>query len=157
MMLTNYDLHDIYWSIVLMRSDSSEHDRAVVSAIKCTVDAEQEDNTIESNKIRNILSEIKELKNFEKWQWIYTQNVYTYGIKIIKDEFAYQILSDILGELLTCLNEPNGQQAYDLKDAIHNVPIILAEENKHMKKNIAREILPYRNKWNKCFLKKLIK
>lgn len=157
MLLTNYDFYDIYWSIVLMRSDGLGYDYAVSKAIKDTIDAEQKDNIVEFNKIRSVLSDIQELKEYKKWQWILTKNVYTYGVKIIKDDFAYQILSAMFEELLDSLKEPNEERINDLKIALHNIPIILADERKRIKRHIAREISFYRNKWNKHFLEKLIK
>jgi hypothetical protein len=140
-----------------MRSDGLGYDYAVSKAIKDTIDAEQKDNIVEFNKIRSVLSDIQELKEYKKWQWILTKNVYTYGVKIIKDDFAYQILSAMFEELLDSLKEPNEERINDLKIALHNIPIILADERKRIKKHIAREISFYRNKWNKHFLEKLIK
>ncbi|MBP3555129.1 MAG: hypothetical protein J6K63_05740 [Clostridia bacterium] len=157
MLLTNYDFYDIYWSIVLMRSDGLGYDYAVSKAIKDTIDAEQKDNIVEFNKIRSVLSDIQELKEYEKWRWILTKNVYTYGVKIIKDDFAYQVLSAMFEELLDSLKEPNEERINDLKIALHNIPIILADEHKRVKKRITREISSYRNKWNKYFLKNLVK
>ena len=140
-----------------MRSNSLKYDYAVSKAIKDVIDTKQKDNTVEMNIIRNILSEVNELKEYEEWQWIQIKNVYTYGVKVIKDNFAYQILSTIFDELLSCLKESNEDRIYDLKDALHNIPIILVEDGKQIKKHIAREIACYRNKWNKDFLKKLLK
>lgn len=157
MLLTNYDFYDIYWSIVLMRSDGAGYDYAVTKAIKKTIDAEQVDNVVEFNRIRSVLSDITELNEYKKWEWRLTQNVYTYGVKVIKNEFSYQILSAMFEELLDCLKEPEEEQINDLKDALHNIPIILAEERKHTKKHIVREIARYRVKWNKYFLKNLLK
>ena len=157
MLLTNYDFYDIYWSIVLMRSNGSEYDYVVSKTIKDAIDIRQKDNVVETNTIRTFLSEIDELTEYEEWQWIHTKNVYTYGEKIIKDDFAYQILSAMFEELLRCLKDPDEDRIYDLKDAMHNIPVILAEGNKHGKKQIARVICFYRNKWDKHFLKRLIK
>ena len=157
MLLTNYDFHDIYWSIVLMRSNGLKYDYAVSKALKDVIDTKQKDNVVEMNTIRNILSKVNELKEYEEWQWIQTKNVYTYGVKIIKDDFAYQILSVMFEELLSCLKEPNEDRIYDLKDALHNIPVILAEGNKHSQKRIAHEISRYRSKWDKHFLKNLVK
>ena len=157
MLLTNYDFYDIYWSIVLMHSDASAYDYAVSKAIKDTIDADQADNIVEFNKIRNALSDIKALEVYKKWNWVFTQNIYTYGIKVIKDIFAYQILSAMFEELLTCLKEPDEARINDLKIAMHNIPIILADENKHIKTRIVREIKCYRRKWNHCFLKNAMK
>ena len=153
MLLTNYDFYDIYWSIVLMRSDGLGDGYPVAKAIKDTIDAKQVDNVIEFNKIRSVLSNITELNEYKKWEWRFVKNVYTYGVEVVKDEFSYQILSAMFEELLNCLKEPNEEQINDLKDALHNIPIILAEEKKHIKKHIVREIAHYRAKWNKYFLK----
>ena len=71
--------------------------------------------------------------------------------------FSVEPNSDMFEELLSCLKESNESRSYDLKDALHNIPVILAEGDKHSKKRIAREISFYRSKWNKHFLKSLIK
>ena len=154
MLLTNYDFYDIYWSIVLISSDGLEYDYAVSKAIKDTIDAEPKDGAVEVNIIRRALSGIKELENYKKWQWIFTKNVYTYGVEVIREDVAYQILSAIFQELLICLEAPNEDQINDFKVAVHKIPIILANRDKYWKKHIAHEIHSYRNKWNKQFLKK---
>lgn len=157
MLLTNFDFYDIYWSIVLMHSDGLGYDYTVAKAIKDTIDAEQIDNVVEINRIRSVLSNITELNEYKQWEWRFVKNVYTYGIKVVKDESSYQILSAMFEELLNCLKEPDEEQTNDLKDALHNIPIILAEERKHKKRIIVREIARYRSKWNKYFLKNLLK
>ena len=73
MLLTNFDFYDMYWSIVLLGPD----DHATVQAIKDTIDAEQNDNVVATNRIRHALSNVEHLKEAQKWQWIYTNNVYT--------------------------------------------------------------------------------
>ena len=151
MLLTNFDFYDMYWSIVLLGPD----DHATVQAIKDTIDAEQNDNVVATNRIRHALSNVEHLKEAQKWQWIYTNNVYTYGLKIMKDEFAYQVLSALFDELLDCLHESNQERLNDLK-SLHVIPIILAEGDRHAKKHLARLIAFYRKKWNKLFLKGLI-
>ena len=157
MLLTNYDFYDIYWSIVLMRSENHEYHYDVTKAIKDVVDAEQKDTIVEFNTIRKALSRVQELKENSRWQWILTENYYTGGIQIIKDDIAYQILSAMLEELLTCLRQQNSTQIYALADALHNIPIILVDNSKHPKRRIAREISSYRSKWNPCFLKDIMK
>lgn len=161
MILTNYDFYDIYWCIVLLRSEfqngiNRDYNHNVIKAIKNTIEAGQKNEIVEINSIRSVLSEIEELHNTDKWNWIHTKNVYTYGVRFIKDDLSYQILSACLDELLCCLTAPNTEQLCDLTDALHNVPIILADQKKHIKKRITREISYYRKKWNKTFLKNLI-
>ena len=158
MLLTNYDCYDIYWSIVLLRADDKfEYDFAVIKAMKDTIDDKQEDNAVEWNIVRNALSKIAELQDDPKWEWIFTKNVYTYGVRIIKAPLPYQILSAAFDEMMTCLKQPVAEQLYDLKDALHNVPIILAEQGKRAEKQILREISNYRKKWNRSFLKSVLK
>ena len=84
------------------------------------------DNLIESNIIRRSIAEIENL-DIELLAWIKTNNIYTYGQKVIKEETAYHILSAGFAELLVCLKDENYKRFEDLADALHNVPIILSE------------------------------
>lgn len=157
MLLTNYDFYDIYWSIVLLRSNRSKYDVDIAKAIKQILDAPQKDNTVESNIIRRALCSIDALNTEEKWQWIEAENVYTYGVSVIKDDLSYQILSASMDEMLLCLENPKDEQLYDLADALHNLPVILANKDRKWKRSVACEIATYRKKWNSSFLKQVMK
>ncbi len=161
MLLTNHDLHDLHAVFLILRAHPSDHgSETAVKAVKEIIDAPQTDNVIPPNILRSGLSSISSLDR-EIWYFIDTPNVYTYGTAIVKDERAYAILSACLAEMLTALAEGNPDRVSDLADALHNIPIILAESQKNrpraVKRNITREIsYSYRSKWNKDFLKTLL-
>ena len=161
MLLTNYDLHDLLAVFVILRAHPSNPGSEVaVKAIKEIIDAPQADNTVPPNVIRSKLSSIPSLDG-DIWYFIDTQNLYTYGTAVIKDEQTYAILSACLAEMLTALAEGSPERVSDLADALHNVPIILAEGKRNrpraVKRDITREIsYCYRSRWNKDFLKDLL-
>ena len=161
MLLTNHDLHDLHAVLVILRTHPSDPgSEAAVKAVKEIIDAPQADNTVPPNVIRSKLSSIPSLDR-DIWYFIDTQNLYTYGTVIIKDERVYAILSVCLSEMLTALSEQNPERVSDLADALHNIPIILAEGKRNrpraVKRDITREIsYCYRSKWNKDFLKALL-
>ena len=161
MLLTNHDLHDLHAVFMILRAHPSGHgNEAAVRAIKEIIDAPQTDNTVPPNILRSGLSAISSLDR-DIWYFIDTQNVYTYGTAVIKDGRTYAILSACLAEMLTVLTEGNSERASDLANALHNVPIILAEGKRNrpraVKRDITREIsYAYRPKWNKDFLREIL-
>ena len=161
MLLTNHDLHDLHAVFVILRAHPSDPgSEAAIKAVKAIIDAPQTDNTVPPNILRSGLSAISSLDR-NVWYFIDTQNLYTYGTSVIKDEQTYAILSACLVEMLTALAEGSPERVSDLADALHNVPIILAEGKRNrpraVKRDITREIsYCYRSKWNKDFLKALL-
>ncbi len=157
MLLTNQDFHDLHAVFVLLRAYPAEETNEIaVRAIQEIIDTPQKDNCIAPNLIRNQLSSISVLDR-EKWYFIDTPNVYTWGTAIVKDERAYAILSVCLDEMLLAMQEGNQDRITDLADALHNVPIILAAGGKTMLRDVKREIsYVYRPKWNGAFLKSLL-
>ncbi len=156
MLLTNYDLYDIYAMFVLIRAyPEDEANAKAVAAVKEVVDAPQAQFG-STNAIRSRLGNIPELDR-GKWLFVDTQNVYTYMPPILRDERAYAILSACLTEMQEAMTVGNTDRVYDLADAIHNIPIILTKGEKDMRTHIKREIsYVYRPKWNKNFLRGLL-
>ena len=156
MYLTPYDLHDIYAGFLLIRACPSDDDNAVaVATVKELVDAERGVFS-RANAVRVCLGRIPDLDR-EKWFFVDTINVYTWMPPVIRDEAVYAILSACLEEMLTALGTGDRDRIYDLADAIHNIPVILAEGKKDRFRAIKREIsYCYRSKWNKDFLKDLL-
>ena len=156
MYLTPYDLHDIYAVLLLIRAYPAHPDNpAVVTTVKEVVDAPT-GNFSRANATRSCLGRIPELDR-EHWFFVDTQNVYTYIPPIIRDETIYAILSACLDEMREALSTGDQARIYDLADAIHNIPIILAEGKKDMLEAVKREIsYVYRSKWNKDFLQALL-
>ena len=156
MYLTPYDLHDIYAVFLLIRACPTDDDNALaIATIKELVDAERGDFS-RANAVRVCLGRIPDLDR-EKWFFIDTMNVYTWMPPVIRDETVYAILSACLAEMLTALRIGDRERIYDLADAIHNIPVILAEGKNDKLRAIKREIsYCYRPKWNRDFLKALL-
>lgn len=156
MLMKNFDFYDIYAVLIQFRfAPSYKHNRIIAVKIKELFDATQKDNTIEANIIRSSLASIQDIDR-ERYGWAFTNNVYTYGHKTIKEEMPYKLLSAGFSELIRCLDEHNEEKFRDLADALHNIPIILTEEKKNFKKTLKTEISFYRQKWHKNFLKDVI-
>ena len=160
MYLTPYDLYDIYAVLLLIRAyPADEANASAVSAVKEVIDAPPTQFS-RANAIRIRLGNISELDR-EKWFFIDTQNVYTWMPPVIRDERVYAILSACMAEMLEAVTLGETERIYDLADALHNIPIILAEGEKGklraVKRDIKREIsYVYRPKWNKDFLRALL-
>ena len=156
MLLTNYDLYDLYAVFLLIRAYPSDQANALaVAAVKEIVDAPQ-GQLGRTNAIRTCLGNIPELDR-EKWFFIDTPNVYTWMPPILKDEKSYAILSACLEEMQKAMRSGNTDRIYDLADALHNIPLILAEGKKDQFRAIKQMIsYAYRPKWNKNFLTGLL-
>ena len=153
MFLTNYDLYDIYAVFVLIRAYPEDKANALaVAAVREVVDAPQ-GQLGRTNAIRSRLGNIPELDR-EKWFFIDTPNVYTWMPPILKDEKSYASLSACLEEMQKAMRAGNTDRIYDLADALHNIPLILAEGKKDQLRVIKQMIsYVYRPKWNKDFLR----
>ncbi len=157
MLLLNYDFFDIYAVLLSFRNDpSNAFNEKIAKKVKTLLDSPQVDNTIESNIIRRSLAKIENF-DIEQFAWIKTNNVYTYGVKVIKEENAYHILSDGFAELLVCLKDKDYNRFEAVADALHNIPIIITENPQNCSKQIKAEISTYRKAWNKSFLKDFIR
>ena len=153
MLLNNYDLYDIYAVFVLIRAYPEDNTNALaVAAVREVVDAPQ-GQFGRTNAIRSRLGNIPELDR-EKWFFVDTQNVYTWMPPILKDEKSYAILSACLAEMQEAVTCGNAERIYDLADALHNIPLILAKGKKDQFRVIKQMIsYVYRPKWNKDFLR----
>lgn len=154
--MMNFDFYDIYSVIVFFRNyPQYEKNFIIAEKVRSVLDQPQVDNYISMNVVRAALREIDGIDN-DYFNWIYTDNVYTYGHCVIHEDLAYKILSESFSELLICLKNNEHDRFADLSDALHNVPIILTEYPKKSKNKIKTEISSYRKKWNKAFFKKFI-
>lgn len=152
MLMLNFDFYDIYAVLILFRAVPLHSQNVIITkTLKTLIEAPQNDNTMGDNIVRSALAELEDIDR-DHYNWVFAKNIYTYGHKIIKEETAYQILAVGFSELLKCLDNENFDQFKDLADALHNVPIILAEQTKCVKRLIKKEISWYRKKWDKNFL-----
>lgn len=159
MLLTNYDLYDICSVICSIRFFPMAKENAeIVQKLINVINTEQIDNCIIDNAVRRRLTAVR-FSDSEHWEWIKTLNAYSYGMRVIKNSEKYNILVNLLSELSYSIDSNNKGRIYDCADALHNVPIILADEKKNIKKQILMEIKNYSQKWKSLIYQsiKLIK
>ena len=148
MLLTNYDFYDIYSVICSIRFYPMAKENAeIIQTLMDIINEEQTDNCIIDNVVRRRLTS-ERFSDFEHWKWMQTFNTYSYGVRVIKDKEKYMVLFNMLSELSDCINLQERERIFDCADALHNVPIILADESKHIKKRVLSEIKHYSRKWN---------
>lgn len=157
MWLSNYDLYDLHAVFIQFRfKPLYEKNREIAERIKALIDTPQVGNGIDHNNIRRELLKIEDLDK-ENWNWVFFENFYTFGTKVITDDIIFRILSDGLGELIKCFGTGDGDRIYCLADAMHNIPTIFVEEpDKKIIKIILAEIGYYRKKYDDRFLKDIL-
>ena len=148
MLLTNYDFYDIYAYIVNFRSFPKKFKNylipteQIISYMNAPIK-----NELENNTIRKIIRPF--YNNGDSMLWVTVDNIYTATLCIIKHISYYNILSAIFEEMLRVYE--NEQQFVQLCDAVHNIPLILADEKKP-EKVIKIMIKEYRENYNHDFL-----
>lgn len=148
MLLTNYDFYDIYAYIVHFRSFPEKFKNYLIPTeqIISYINAPMK-NELDNNTIRKIIRPF--YNNGDNMLWVTVDNIYTANLYIIKHISYYNILSAILEEMLRVYE--NEQQFVLLCDAVHNIPLILADEKKP-EKVIKIMIKEYRKQYNSFFL-----
>ena len=157
MLLINYDFHDMHYVLTMLRAyPEKTYNKQVIQSIIRVLSEPQIDNTIDHNKIRKELRTIETVDK-ECFDWIYVDNIYTYGLKVIHNEFCYSFLEKAFRKLLECFVKEDYKQFEDFADALHNVPILLAEEYKNFKKATKVEFARYNRIYKTNLLKELSK
>ena len=156
MYMSVYDLYDIYAVIVYIRAYPDDAKiKDIAKAVKRLIDKPQRENG-DYNDVRRAISSIEGIDK-KRWNWAFTENIYTYIPPDIRDEFTYRVLSLGFAEIIECIESGDGERIYRVADAMHNVPIIFSQYDiKEAKKHIQREISFYRKEYNGEFLKEWI-
>ena len=155
MLLLNYDFYDIYYVLTMLRAYPKEtYNKQVIQSIIHVLSAPQIDNTIDDNIIRK---ELRKIETIEKdcFRWIYVDNIYTYGLKVIHNAFCYSFLEKAFQKLFECSVKGDYKQLEDLANALHNIPIFLAEDYKNFKKTTKVEFARYNRIYKTNLLKEL--
>ena len=155
MLLTNYEFHDIHYILILLRAYPNEaYNEHIIRSVIRVLSEPQIDNSVDTNIIRKELRKTDTLKN-ESFRWICTDNVYTYGLTVIHNEFCYSFLEKAFKKLLECSEKEDYTQLCDLADALHNTPILLSENSKNFKKETKIEFAHYNRTYKTNLLKDL--
>gem|GEM_PF-2129708 len=154
MYLINYDYFDLHALITFFRNEPERFViyksamQEIISYLKAPVQ-----NSLNCNTIRNIVKPYYD-ESDKAIAWVLVNNEYTANISVVKNMFAYEIISAILCEMTVCYDDL--ERFYLLCDAAHNIPLILVNENKP-KNAINFMIKDYRKRYNSFFLKDELK
>ena len=155
MLLDRYEFHDLYAVLVAFRSNpQAEYNIEITKAIISVLEKQQDINLVEFNIIRNALKSIEKIDK-ERFYWVYINNAYTYGHRVEKNEFYYDILLNTFRKLLQSFEQQDFDRVYDLADAFHNIPIFVADQGKNLKKFIKIQFYSYNKKYKTNLLKEL--
>jgi len=152
-MLSIYDLYDLHAVLIRIRfnpENSINYD--IVLRIKDVLVNKRNDNS--SNQIRVELQKVDGLKDSGLYDFVYVENVYSYyPLPFLKDKTIYDILIDACNEMLCVIESKNSKQLADLAECLHNLPIIIVDNNFSIPKSYWKnEIKCYRKIWNEKFL-----
>ena len=155
MLLDKYDFYDIHSLLVGIRCrPDAPYNFEMIRTVYNVLSAPQETNAIESNVIRAALRQIDNIDK-ELYRWVYAENVYTYGWKIIKDKLCYSVLSRAFLKMLECAEREERDRLEDLADALHNIPIFFADGCKGFRKEIRIQFNNYNKKYQADLWKEL--
>ncbi len=157
MLLLNYDFYDIHSAITMLRAKpENEYNFEVINAVLDILRTPQADNTIDDNIIRKKLRKIESIDQ-DDFRWVYVDNIYTYGWKVIKDEACYSFLANGFQMMLEYAKARDFQRLEDLADALHNIPIFFADGCKNFKKAVKIQFTHYDKIYKTNLLKELSK
>ena len=157
MLLLNFDFYDIHSVLVMLRAKpENEYNIDIVKAVLEVLSTPQVDNTIDDNVIRKKLRAIETIEK-EDFCWVYVDNIYTYGCRIIKDEMCYEFLAKGFQMMLEYAESGELQRLEDLADALHNIPIFFADGCKNFKKAVKIQFAHYDKTYKINLLKELSK
>ncbi|MBQ2945307.1 MAG: hypothetical protein IJD95_01920 [Clostridia bacterium] len=153
----NYDFYDIHFVITMLRAKpGNEYNFEIVNTVLDVLITPQADNTIDDNIIRKRLRKIENIDK-DDFRWVYADNIYTYGLKVIKDDAYYSFLANGFKMMLEYVEMGNIQRLEDLADALHNVPVFFADGCKNFKKTVKIQFAHYDKTYKTNLLKELLK
>ena len=149
MHLLNYDFYDLHAFIAFFRSSPARlpNYRYSISQIIDYINAPVS-NGCDFNTVRKFVSPYFAPQD-EALSWVLVNNMYTANVFAVKKEQCYPVLSSIFQEMLDIYIDE--QRLCLLCDAAHNIPLLLADENKPISV-INTMIKDYRKQYNKLFL-----
>ncbi|MBQ3528623.1 MAG: hypothetical protein IJA52_08750 [Clostridia bacterium] len=155
MLLINYDFYDIHFVLIMLREyPEKPYNAQIIQNIIQILSEPQIGNSLDDNNIRKNLRTIETIEK-ENFRWVFVDNIYTYGLKVIKDRFCYSFLEKAFRKLLECAVNEDYEQLEILADALHNVPILFAEDCKNFKKAVKIQFAQYNSIYKANLLKEL--
>ncbi len=149
-MLVKYDLYDISYALVLIRSDiKNPNNTKVLEKIKEALASDETD--VAENTVRKYLATIPDLDE-RKWRFAYHNNLYV-NHSLMKNQQIYILLLKLCDELIKVLKDENYEKAYDLADIFHCLPEIIADNGYSIPESYwIHYVGRYRKNWDMNFL-----
>ena len=155
-MLSIYDLYDLHSIFTCIRFRPDYELNGLIMSKASEVLNNRYSNS-ECNQFRIAIRSIDNL-DYELYRFSSTDNVYTYFPSLLKDEKIYILLVESCECLSEAINDGNKEKIIDLADCLHNLPIIIVENNHSIPKHYwENEVKYYRKKWDNDFLRKIQK
>ncbi|MBP3300206.1 MAG: hypothetical protein J6M34_01725 [Clostridia bacterium] len=149
--MTEYDLYDLAAIYLIIREKPNEQEYSEVLSSVCRVLSDIE-NYRYVNALRIELAKIQTLKNKELFRFVFTENVYTHFHGVLKDERVFLTLLEATKQLSEAIRT-SPEKAVALADALHNLPVNIADNNFQIPDDFwNREVSYYRDQWDKNFL-----
>ena len=156
MLLTNYDFYDIYSILIAIRlKPQNECNAEIVRSVIGIFTSPQKRDNVDTNVVRKKIREIYNLDR-DLFKFAFVDNIYTYGIRFIKEGYPYSFLKNAFDKLLKCINDGDYNKVSALADALHNVPIFLSDGCKNLKKALRIEFSNYDKKYGTDLRKELL-
>ena len=149
-MIDRYDLYDMSFALILIRSDIRS--RSNIPVLARMIGVLEAKEATEDNQIRRALSSIAGLDR-ERWLFVYHNNVYV-NCRILKRKSVYDLLIKSFRELERVLRDGEYDRADALADALHCLPEMIADNDFRIPKTFWKvHIKSYRDKWDGDFLR----
>lgn len=124
--LLNYDLYDIYALIQFFRVHPERADYVPALRAAAAYLSESSDSGGDYNGVRKALRPYVDLRE-EMLAWAFVENVYTGGVRILKNPAYRPMLCAVLAEIEDALTDSD-ERTYEAAYACHNLPLLMAED-----------------------------
>lgn len=148
-MIDKNDLYDITFALIIIRNDIRE--KSNLQVLYQIIRVLETEKCAGDNQIRKAISSIEGIAR-DHWSFAFYNNVYV-NHQMLKKSDIYSLLIKLILSLIYELEQENFEKAYDLVDAFHCLPDIIADNNFTVPKSYWKTFVKtYRNKWDYDFL-----
>lgn len=147
-MIEQNDLYDIAYALTLIRNDiANPVNREILQKL---IGVLEKQASSEDNQVRKALAAVEGI-DAQKWYFVYHNNVYTAHHPLTNPNIC-RLLADLCTDIVRALENGELERAYDLTDACHMLPLIIANKRPSALRAFFRNGLsPYRRKWDRHY------
>lgn len=146
MIITTHELYDFYYLITVIRNEITDKNNIYIKKVTDLYKNGVEE--IDDNRLRKLMISLNICD--DKWSVLCYENRYSQESGLLKDKEKIEFLIANMNELENLLIQKKYDQAFDLADALHMYPEIVANNLKKFPKSYWKLIYnPYKKKWIK--------